>query len=235
VTRLFVDGKWVDALFALILGTTVALASFEGGNDASRAALAIDASRRLRNQPVSTTAVDEMPAELNSNGADEKTAMYSDRAAVLWSAAIFAALCGAAIVAYVVDTSAARRQIWLSCILAPTGALARWQLLRLNSVHAHVPVGTLAANALACMLDATVAALVVLLGRPDESTTAIALGAIITGCGGTLSTVSTWCGEFGVLRRGPAWAWAYLYLAVSFVIAQVVGIIVYGSVAWSRR
>jgi fluoride exporter len=129
----------------------------------------------------------------------------------------------------------ARRQIWLSGVLAPSGALLRWQLARLNGVHAHLPVGTLAANAVACALDVIVAATEVAADVAIGSVAAVGLGAVVTGVGGTLSTVSTWSSEIFELRKGNRKAWAYLYIGVSIAAGQLLGVGIYGGVVWARR
>lgn len=52
--------------------------------------------------------------------------------------------------------------------------------------------------------------------------------ALITGFAGSLSTVSTFVAEILAL---PLWK-AYVYAGVSLLLAQVIGILIYGTVYW---
>jgi fluoride exporter len=236
-TRMLVGGDVVHALVALLLGTLVALACFSVGGDLAHAAAALPTLRksaRRRNSPLDAQPPPDDPAPPPPpHPPHPPHPRWSDGVATAASAALLAALLGAAVTAYATDTPDAwRSKLYLSLALAPAGALGRWQLSRLNAPHARVPLGTLAANTLAAALDAALAA--ALARAPPSARTAAALGAGVAGVGGTLSTVSAWAGEVAGLRAAAGGVgWAYVYVVASVAAAQAVGVAVYGAAVWS--
>ena len=131
------------------------------------------------------------------------------------------------------DASASRRGEWLAVVLAPVGCLVRWRLATLNySLRGRwrfLPAGTLAANVAGCAVAAALAR------SPPRSVGAAAVAkALQVGVAGSLSTVSTLSAEVTAqLRRAPADARGYAYLGLTWLSAQVVGVVVYGSAVWS--
>lgn len=235
---MLVDGPWVGALFALFVGTLLALASFAIGEDMSHglhsAYLYRDQKRRRTGGEALDRSISSSPEEPAGVPNDAKLKTAADIGLCV-SSALLGLLFVGALVGYIVDTgSTFRRRLWLSVLLAPTGALCRWQLARLNTQHIRLPIGTLVANVVACALDAVLAALLVRVSL--SSSEEVVLRALITGTGGTLSTVSTWVGEIRLLRKegGYAAAWAYLYVFVSIGMAQAVGVLIYGLAVWTR-
>ena len=96
-----------------------------------------------------------------------------------------------------------------------------------------MPAGTLAANVAGCAVTFSVAA--ALERSPPRSVWAAAVAkALQVGVAGSLSTVSTLSAEVTAqLRRAPADARGYAYLGLTWLCAQVVGVVVYGSAVWS--
>uniref|UniRef100_A0A7S2ZPV8 Fluoride ion transporter CrcB n=2 Tax=Rhodosorus marinus TaxID=101924 RepID=A0A7S2ZPV8_9RHOD len=91
------------------------------------------------------------------------------------------------------DDGRNRDEVWIATLLAPVGALGRWQLARLNKRGGWFFWGTYAANMLAISIDVVVESVIV-----AEETANLVLLAIPTGIAGCLSTVRT-----AILRRKP--------------------------------
>lgn len=281
-TRMLVKGDWVPAIFALILGTQVAIASFGMGEDLGQfLSRALHRSRmsELTSMSSSTAAENvEREKDMVSDATDHpgsvsqsvgfagddarehRAPQFSTVPAlvppspagvsegrpsasatrIFLSAALLVCLLSASIVGSVLDdASSTRRRLWLSCTFAPVGALGRWQLARLNKQGSRFPLGTFAANTLAALLDAALAAIRVFAsdtdGQGQLSTSLIDAG--ITGAGGTLSTVSTWVGEITAIRswRGNSGSLqVYTYVVSSILAAQVIGVLVYGAPTWAK-
>lgn len=96
------------------------------------------------------------------------------------------------------DPFASAATAW-SLLLGPAGCLGRYYLARFNgTLPGHwrwFPAGTYAANTSACTLDFIVRAAEARVGVPAASTASAALAGLVTGVGGSLSTVSTWVTE----------------------------------------
>lgn len=94
--------------------------------------------------------------------------------------------------------------VWLAILFGPVGCLLRWRLGVLNyslpRPYEWLPLGTLCANLLACMLDFGMAALLAKRGSQLTFVQASVVSALVTGCGGCLSTVSTWVAEVSVVE-----------------------------------
>lgn len=235
---MLVDGTWLGAIAAVILGTLLPLASFAVGMDIGQG-LSFMGLRRKRKRRNLDEHNDLPPASAafapNTESASQPSPAWGAASCICVSGAFLACLLAAMLTCYFVDTSSpVRRRLWLSALLAPTGALGRWQLSRLNARHSHLPVGTLLANFLACALDAVLAALLARVALSADA--GDVLRALITGAGGTLSTVSTWVGEVTKLRSagGHSTAWAYLYIFASLGLAQAIGIAIYGTAVWTN-
>lgn len=128
--------------------------------------------------------------------------------------------------------------IWLSVLFGPAGCLLRWRLAVYNAPGAiprrklkWLPIGTLAANLLACALNFGMQA-AQLHGRPAGASAA-AVAALVVGVGGSLSTVSTWAVEVQrLLLQWPRRAWGYSYTMLSSIAAVLLGLFIYGTAAW---
>lgn len=159
---------------------------------------------------------------------------YSHSVAVYGPLLILLLLVSGLTTLLVLDKNQSRREIWLSCLIAPLGAILRWQLSRLNKVCAMFPVGTFTANIAATVFDDVLASLLLRLSFKGRWGRTV-LEALITGLGGTLSTVSTWCGEIVMLReQSRTRAWSYAYLIISILTSQIFGIVIFGSAKWSQ-
>ena len=119
----------------------------------------------------------------------------------------------------------------LSTLIAPTGSICRYYLSRLNGIikarrWEWVPLGTLLANLIACVVSALAVALNISDNRNEIGH--LWLSAIKGGFAGCLSTVSTFAAEVvGLARALPRQAWAYYYSIGSLVLACILGIVTY--------
>lgn len=103
--------------------------------------------------------------------------------------------------------------------LTPLGAWLRYGLGRLN-MGGRLPWGTLAANALGTVLDATFILLMVATAGSDPF-----LQALVDGFCAGLSTASTFTSEFRMLNADePLRHRAYVYAALTFLIGQVLSV-----------
>ena len=103
----------------------------------------------------------------------------------------------------------------LAALVSPLGVLLRWQLSFQNPRHAWLPLGTLAANLLACLFDAVVQKITA------RSPHARLGAAMLAGFGGGLSTVSTVAAETAALlsdsgKRHRAYTYVFLTSAAGF-------------------
>jgi len=119
----------------------------------------------------------------------------------------------------------------LSTLLAPTGTICRYYLSAFNgSIKSRrwewVPLGTLLANLIACVVSALAVALNV--GNRRGQLAHLWLSAMKGGFAGCLSTVSTFATEvIGLARTLPRHSWAYYYSIGSILLACLLGIIAY--------
>ena len=104
---------------------------------------------------------------------------------------------------------------WIAiCIGASLGALARWRLgLWLNSAHATLPWGTLAANWAGAY---AIGALVVWFNA-NPGLDPVWRAALITGLLGALTTFSTFSAESLALIQQGRWGWAMLHSGLHLV------------------
>ncbi|WFD24511.1 hypothetical protein MEQU1_003213 [Malassezia equina] len=133
------------------------------------------------------------------------------------------------------------RDVTLAVVMAPAGALMRWQLARLNvprnakeprplCERCAWPWGTALANLLATLLFA---ALVTLQRtRAHTQLTCHALDGLQNGFAGTLSTVSTLMLELTMLRPLRT---AFAYLFVSWVVGVLVCLWLVGVPTWTMH
>ena len=126
-----------------------------------------------------------------------------------------------------------QQQLALSLLFSPLGVLARWRLSKYNSWRPTFPIGTFSANILACALSGGFGSL--LAGNPGENER-IALVSIISGFGGTMSSLATFIVEIlagidPVLFRFDG----VIYAVISICSAMVVGFVFSASVDWADQ
>lgn len=240
---MFADGAWGDALFALLIGLYVSVASLQVGLDAGFAS--IHALSKLGF--LSAASTDLHGHSDGENGVDDDTVRSNEEAneeaeplvlQIVIVTIILAVWLAAIVVGVVLDTdNEVRRIFWMSALSAPIGALGRWRMARLNRRIPEFPLGTFLANTLATTFDVFLGAALVL-RNPSFGSLANKRGdwrlpvqSLITGLGGSLSTVSTWVTE---LRRLKGFH-RYRYAVCSIAVAQGVGLLIYGPFVWTRR
>jgi len=115
----------------------------------------------------------------------------------------------------------------IALLLAPLGALLRWQLgSRLNARITGFPLGTFSANMLASLVEAV--AYMLQHHVQDSHTSCAVLQGIQDGFCGTLSTLSTFALELCTLKLMHA----YLYGTASVVVAVTICVLVAGTDFW---
>lgn len=233
VTTILVRGQWLESLLVLLLGVSTATTAFILGTDLANLIISLYplSSSSTSGQPSPTQQPLSCPA---ASQPDPLTSKQQNKQAVVALPVflIFLLFLAACILAAIFDRSnSMRRTFWASATLAPPGALLRWRLATLNPRTPRFPLGTFFANMLGVILDSAVG-ISLLLHRSQLSSDAdVFLPALITGLGGSLSTVSTWMSEIFHLSVGRR----YLYLLGSVATAQVLGLLVYGSGFWAMR
>jgi fluoride ion exporter CrcB/FEX len=138
--------------------------------------------------------------------------------------------CLAGCIATVVAAPAASsRSICLAALFGPFGVVARWYLAKLNARTAWLPIGTLAANTLACAFDASVASAFVAdkLGRGQYWGSLLST-ALQSGIGGGLSTVSTVAAEASLLMQRGSRHRGYMYLGITGALGFGTAAVIYG-------
>ncbi|MDR0362082.1 MAG: fluoride efflux transporter CrcB [Planctomycetota bacterium] len=124
------------------------------------------------------------------------------------------------------------RSILAVCAGACAGALSRWGLaLALNSLHRHMPLGTLAVNVLGGFAIGVLATIFDL--HPDSAPEWRLL--LITGFLGAFTTFSAFSLEvIDLLRTGRA-GWAFLTVALHLFGSLLCVAIGFSLVLWLRR
>ncbi|CAO3590535.1 unnamed protein product [Absidia cylindrospora] len=120
------------------------------------------------------------------------------------------------------------RELALTCVFAPVGALLRWYLSFFNGIRSDIFVGTFAAN----MLGTLVLAVISLLrsGVTMSSLSCSVLGGLADGFCGCLTTISTFVVELSVLPLRQS----YVYGLMSVVLGQCFMFIIVGPFIWTR-
>jgi fluoride ion exporter CrcB/FEX len=125
------------------------------------------------------------------------------------------------------------RNQFLSALLSPMGTFVRWYLSSFNGKIQNrrwewLPVGTLLANMIACVLSALTQGLLHTL-NPDSSQLAISFSdAIKVGFAGSMSTVSTFAAEtIGLFRALPRFFWGWYYSFGTLALGLALGIMSY--------
>ena len=130
-------------------------------------------------------------------------------------------------------TEPKQQQIALSLLFSPLGVLARWRLTKLNRWRPTFPLGTFTCNILACALSGSLGSLLEGNPGPRES---IVLVSIVSGFGGTLSSVAAFivevlAGVDPILFRFDG----VVYAVASIGCAMIVGFIFSASAEWADQ
>lgn len=229
---------WPEALMALFLGVALPLSAYTAGIHLASLIeeRQLEASRRspLKRQDT------DLGSEEFGDAADDallKRETKRQRRVVFLVFTIAVALQIGLFIGLAVGDgrrSRVRQAYWISCLLGLIGAPLRFTLgAMLNSKHAYMHYGTLAANVLGCLIDFITFA-VIRGGRFSDRRHAELWGtAIRLGLAGSLSTVSTWVHEIQLLAKAiPGNFHAYRYAAASMFISVASGMVIYG---WALR
>lgn len=113
------------------------------------------------------------------------------------------------------------------------GAIIRWQLARFNARFPVFPIGTFAANILACII---LGIDILIFGRQSTSLSSYG-SAVITGiesgfCG-CLSTLSTFVVELDTLSVKHAYIYAFISAAVGLVVLVLIVGVVELNIDWN--
>lgn len=226
------DGQWLESVAGLFVGVCLSFCGFVIGRDVGTLLLYV-AGRKPRQAIGDTTPVSngqDKRASAEGTGEDGggEAAGRTQVLTALCLLGIFLSLESLVILGAVFDKdNSTRRIFWASAMFAPAGATLRWRLSFLNRRTSRFPLGTFIANMGAIFYDAVVGAAVI--AWTDPSVEAIIfLAATITGLGGSLSTVSTWIEEAFMQTASQR----YVYVIVSLVCAQLLGILIYGTTFW---
>jgi len=123
------------------------------------------------------------------------------------------------------------RPPFLAALLSPSGTILRWLLSKCNGTIKRwewLPIGTLAANLLACVISVLMSAISLHADGTIPPLAAAWMTAIKSGFAGSLSTVSTFAAEtVGLFRALPRYFWGYYYSFGSIVVAAIVGVAAY--------
>lgn len=221
-------GLWVRALAGYLLGLELAYVSFQVGIDSAQGFAAL---------------VEKVQSERERGGRPRWLAPKPEHLNRRWaSLVLFFPLSVALMIAAAIGTSLdvkviGRRYLWLALATAPFGTLVRYFLSRLNGrglgqrrYLQWLPIGTLATNTLASMLEAVLS--VTNLAATNSNSTLI-IGALQLGFCGCMSTVSTLVNEMSALHAQPPARWrAYAYPLLSIFVAFVLGVVIYSTPVW---
>lgn len=239
-----VKGDWARALLGYLLGAELSGASLAVGHHAAAALWHAHAHSRRREGNAAaasessggvTGLVGEPPPRATSHPAPTELWAEDAAAAVVLAAALAGCVAGLAR-----SPVAAWRIACLAALCGPVGVVLRWQLSRLNgSLRAApwLPLGTLAANVIACVFDAALGAAAVRtrLGR-GQYWSAVLDAALEAGIGGGLSTVSTAAGEAALLLSVPGARWrGYAYLMLTLAASLGPAGAIYGGATRGHR
>lgn len=170
----YFESQWIGVMLGLLIGTATAMASLVAGQHLAIALSPLSSSTR------------------KSEGGDRGRRLLTVTVTGLCLGFATAAL--TLVIRH--SGTAFWRKFYAAVLLAPLGAVVRWQLAALNG-RSWFPIGTFAANMFACIISFAAQ------GVESRWTIAadyrIILFAVRTGFAGSLSTVSTWVVEVGIL------------------------------------
>lgn len=123
-----------------------------------------------------------------------------------------------------------RGLVLFALVFAPVGCIARFYLSsKLNGLHPGFPIGTFAAN----IIGTAVLGMAWDLQHSPPGSSRVAcqvLQGVMDGFCGCVTTVSTWAGELGSLRRRHA----YVYGGVTLGVSLASLVVIMGSHLWSK-
>jgi len=125
------------------------------------------------------------------------------------------------------------KTMFYAALMAPTGAVLRWRLSKLNGSLRSIkwlPVGTLAANVLASIISACMVGLELRLYDTLGFWTLGSARAIKVGFAGCLSTVSTFITELAAFLKSDKPVRAYMYIILSLGVSGSLSAICYSFV-----
>eukprot|EP00557_Chaetoceros_sp_GSL56_P003494 CAMPEP_0176488446 /NCGR_PEP_ID=MMETSP0200_2-20121128/6713_1 /TAXON_ID=947934 /ORGANISM="Chaetoceros sp., Strain GSL56" /LENGTH=547 /DNA_ID=CAMNT_0017885429 /DNA_START=213 /DNA_END=1856 /DNA_ORIENTATION=- len=125
-----------------------------------------------------------------------------------------------------------------SAFFAPAGALLRWKFAKWNGKWNRFnwfPLGTFAANLLACIVSATMIGMEYRLNGSDNFWSLGTVRAIKVGFAGSLSTVSTFINEFSDLLSSESPINAYLYAIVSIFLCASTSALFYFGITYNEE
>ncbi|KAI8089908.1 CrcB-like protein-domain-containing protein [Halteromyces radiatus] len=137
-------------------------------------------------------------------------------------------LCWLGVVLAAIFAPMSGKQLALTCVFAPVGALMRWYLSFYNAVRLDFYVGTFSANLLGTLFLAVLSLL--RSGIPMTSISCFVLGALADGLCGCLTTISTFVVELTILPNRQS----YIYGATSIVLGQCLMFLVFGCYIWTH-
>ncbi|CAI5471683.1 unnamed protein product [Closterium sp. Yama58-4] len=225
------QGLWVRALAGYIVGAALPFVSLMAGID-----LADGIKWQIKRANDRRTARGKPP--LRAPRADHFDRRWASLL-LFFCLSVFL-VTAAAIGTALDDWSSKTRRLWYACVVAAPGAWLRWYLSWLNGGAVGkgrwwqwVPVGTVAANVSASVLEAALST-VVLAYNSDVSV--LAVGALQLGFLGSLSTVSTLMVEVLALHKaktGRCWRpYFYLY-CITILPSFLSGVLVYCVPVWA--
>ena len=225
----------VPALFGYLLGTLAAVASFLFGTQVSGW---LNNWRNPVESAIPKRDVENTPPSIHFPQLESQFCQVFKLLSI-WRRLPFLIL-GVLMVLFLVGDlafdSAFYRTLWLSVLFTPPGALLRWSLAAsLNSVtwrhHNNwdwLPVGTLAANLIGCLISILLLAFELRYFTDAAGWTIPIISAIRVGGAGSLSTVSTFVQELvDIANRFPNHAKPYYYGGITFGTAIFLSLIVY--------
>jgi len=132
------------------------------------------------------------------------------------------------------------RTMIFAAIVAPSGALLRWQLGKYNGTFrwelwSWIPVGTLTANILGCIVSIVAIATELRLNQDGDFSFWVigTLRAIKIGFAGSLTTVSTFVSEVSLFMKSPMLPYrAYLYILLTLASCNAIGTLLYATIVY---
>jgi len=220
-TGAYYHSQWLGVGLALILGTMAALASLVVGQHVALGLLKWRETRSNKNK---------LNEEAETSEGKSQTLM-----AILVALTCILVSAGALFGVVASDGTGFWRRFYASVLLAPFGAVARWQLSSLNGTlpWSWFPAGTFAANMLACILSFVSQGIdTTMTGIKTEYQ--LLLFALRTGLAGSLSTVSTWVVEIQkLMSKSETLHRGYFYAVIGQAAAISLGIAIYGTFIWA--
>jgi fluoride ion exporter CrcB/FEX len=223
-----VHGDWARGLIGYLIGAELAAASLMLGFHAAHACHHSAVPATVKDSVLGDDGVDVAIREPPPPPVSTPDASFCKTEDTLCLALLLACLAGCA-ATVVAAPAASSRSICLAALFGPFGVVARWYLAKLNARTAWLPIGTLAANTLACAFDASVASAFAAdkLGRGQYWGSLLST-ALQSGIGGGLSTVSTVAAEASLLMQSGSRHHGYKYLGITGALGFGTAAVIYG-------